>query len=217
MIHRQLEVRAGTPAKGLPAAVVADLLDRGDLDDWLPLARAVAADPYGRLAARIVRLVDAYPMYGTSSLWRAWIDRCRLLADGAAAASLTRQAAPSTPRTLTDLRRAAGWTQAQVATRLGISQSDVSKLEHRSDLRVATLRRYLHAIGLTLRLRATALSVDVDVRLDGAGPRTERNLDQMSLTAQIDAALVAADHDESAVDAVAAGTGPTGRRNRLVI
>ena len=29
----------------------------------------------GELA--VMRLIDAYPMYGTSALWRAWIDLCQ--------------------------------------------------------------------------------------------------------------------------------------------
>lgn len=33
---------------------------------------------------------------------------------------------------------------------MGISQSDVSKLERRSDVRLSTLRAYLAAIGATL-------------------------------------------------------------------
>lgn len=47
MRHRHLDVPAGTPPDQLGAAAIDDLLDRGDLDDWTPLARAVAADPWG--------------------------------------------------------------------------------------------------------------------------------------------------------------------------
>jgi len=46
-------------------------------------ARATAgrrrrARPTGCVAERIADLVDRYPMYGTSPLWRAFLDRCRL-------------------------------------------------------------------------------------------------------------------------------------------
>lgn len=51
---------------------------------------------------------------------------------------------------LRTLREAAGKTQADVALASQIDQSDVSRLEARSDfddVQMSTLRRYLHAIG----------------------------------------------------------------------
>ncbi|MGH2829906.1 MAG: helix-turn-helix domain-containing protein [Actinomycetota bacterium] len=45
------------------------------------------------------------------------------------------------------LRARAGLTQHQVAQRMGISQSDVSKLERRADVRISTLEAYVRAIG----------------------------------------------------------------------
>jgi len=77
MIHRHVDVPEGTPVEDLPLVALVDLLERGDLDDWRPLARAVAADPFGAVADRVLKLIDAYPMYGTSALWRAWIARLR--------------------------------------------------------------------------------------------------------------------------------------------
>jgi len=68
VIHRHLDYPAATAARELPLAAVADILDRGDLDDWRPLAAAVARDPHGSLTERIAALVDRYPMYGTSPL-----------------------------------------------------------------------------------------------------------------------------------------------------
>jgi len=41
-------------------AAIGDLLDRGDLADWRPLAAAVARDPWGPLAVRTLRRVEAY-------------------------------------------------------------------------------------------------------------------------------------------------------------
>jgi hypothetical protein len=77
VIHRHLDVPPGTPPESLPSAAIVDILDRGDLDDWQPLAAAVARDPHGELARRIERLVRAYPMYGTTLLWLGWIERLR--------------------------------------------------------------------------------------------------------------------------------------------
>lgn len=55
-------------------------------------------------------------------------------------------------RRLTDHRRAVGLSQAEVAERMRTSQSAVARLEaNRGDLRLSTLERYAHALGLTMR------------------------------------------------------------------
>lgn len=140
MRHRHLDYPTGTPPEELPTAAVADLLDRGDLLDWKPLADAVARHPYGEVSRRISTIVDASPMYGTSPLWRAWIARCRTRAGQPRGAALR----------LAELRRVRGMTQSQVAGRMGISQSDVSKIERRSDVLLSTLRDYLAAVDVEL-------------------------------------------------------------------
>ncbi|THG40696.1 helix-turn-helix domain-containing protein [Sphingomonas olei] len=55
---------------------------------------------------------------------------------------------------LREIRQLAGLTQAQVAERLEIGQTAVSKLESRRDLHVSKLREYLAAMGATLRIGA---------------------------------------------------------------
>ena len=150
MIHRHCEVPADLPVEELPLVAIADILDRGDLEDWQPLARAIRGDPFGRLATAVTRLVDAYPRYGTSPLWRAWIDRCRERAPAAPAAE--QLARTARPVTLAALRRDLGLTQEQVARRLRMTQSDVSKLERRTNARLSTLQAYVHALGGRLLL-----------------------------------------------------------------
>jgi Helix-turn-helix len=143
--HRHLEYPDATTPEHLPSAAIVDLLERGDLDDWQPLAAAIARDPHGALAARVARLVDAYPMYGTSQLWRAYLERAR-----------ARQPMGTAPRlSLRALRRELTLRQAAVAERMGMAQSDVSKLERRSDARLSTLRRWVEALGGSLRLVAS--------------------------------------------------------------
>lgn len=147
MIHRHLDYPPGTPVSELGPAAVDNLLDQGDLHDWGPLARAVARDPFGALADTVARLCDAHPMYGTSPLWRAWIDRARARAEGAG-----RPTCP--PVRLADLRRLRGVTQVVLAERLGMAQSDLSKLERRADARLSTLRAYVAGLGGRLALVA---------------------------------------------------------------
>ncbi len=55
---------------------------------------------------------------------------------------------------LYQLRQALKLSQEQVAEELGITQAAVSRLEHRPDLFVSTLRRFIEAMGGELELRA---------------------------------------------------------------
>lgn len=142
MIHRHLVYPEDAAVTALGDAALDDLLDRGDLRDWQPLAKAIAADPFGALADRVLRLCDANPRYGTSPLWRAWIAQRRD----------RRMPAPAPVLSLGDLRRRVGLSQASLSARIGMSQSDLSKAERRSDWRVSTLEAILAGLGLRLRL-----------------------------------------------------------------
>ena len=55
---------------------------------------------------------------------------------------------------LSDLRGMLDITQADVATRLGIAQSNVSRIEQRDDMLISTLGEFVGALGGTLRLSA---------------------------------------------------------------
>lgn len=56
---------------------------------------------------------------------------------------------------LRDIRKSRALTQDQVAKRLGGKQVYVSRLEGRSDVKVSTLRDYVHALGGELQLMVT--------------------------------------------------------------
>jgi DNA-binding XRE family transcriptional regulator len=92
----------------------------------------------------VERLVNAYPMYGTSILLRAFIERLRARSEGPQMES-TR---------LAEVRRRRGFSQVHLSKLLGISQSDLSKLERRRDMRLSTMRKYVAALGGRLRLVA---------------------------------------------------------------
>jgi DNA-binding XRE family transcriptional regulator len=161
--HRHLEYSPGPPEEW-PLAALVDVLQRGDLADWRPIAMAVARDPHGPLAARVLDLLAAYPAYGTSALWRAWIERRRAAAE---------TALPAVPAGLAGLRRRMGLTQVEVARRIGISQSDLSKLERREDMRLSTLVAYTEAMGGRLRLLYAGSAEIAEIRV-GAGAKTGR-------------------------------------------
>lgn len=73
MRHRHLDYPENTPVESLGADAIDDILDRGDLDDWAPIASAIARDPWGPVAGTVLHLCEAHPMYGTSKLWPAYV------------------------------------------------------------------------------------------------------------------------------------------------
>jgi transcriptional regulator with XRE-family HTH domain len=71
--------------------------------------------------------------------------------------------------TLADLRRRREVTQARLAAALAMSQSDLSKAERRSDLKLSTLRALVGGLGLELRVSAIdpATGEAVELAIDG--------------------------------------------------
>jgi len=65
---------------------------------------------------------------------------------------------------LASLRESAGVTQVELAGRLGITQGNVSRLEHRDDVYLSSLRDYIEALGGNLRI--TAMFDDAEIELD---------------------------------------------------
>jgi transcriptional regulator with XRE-family HTH domain len=62
---------------------------------------------------------------------------------------------------LQDLRKGRNFTQKQMAKRLGISQSALSKMEHQQDMNVSTLMRIVRALGGELKLVAQFPDIEV--------------------------------------------------------
>ncbi len=59
-----------------------------------------------------------------------------------------------TARHLDEIRRARGMTQVTLASAMGVSQAQITKVEHQADLYVSTLRRFVEAMGGQLELVA---------------------------------------------------------------
>lgn len=57
---------------------------------------------------------------------------------------------PHMGRLLKELRLLKGVSQEQVALRMGIKQASVCSVEGRAQIKLATLRKYADAVGLTL-------------------------------------------------------------------
>ncbi len=96
--------------------------------------------------------------------------RAALLSDPAAADShralgeLVAQRLDARRATLSEVRRAVGLTQAQLAADLDMDQGDISRLERRQNLHLSTLARFIEATGGVLRI--TARYGDAEVVLD---------------------------------------------------
>lgn len=65
--------------------------------------------------------------------------------------------------TLAALRKARGLTQAQLTEELGMTQGEVSRLERRENLHLATLARFIEATGGKLRITAVFDDDEVEV------------------------------------------------------
>jgi plasmid maintenance system antidote protein VapI len=65
---------------------------------------------------------------------------------------------------LSELRRAAGKSQRELADALGIKQPSLSKLEGQSDMHVGTLKKIVEALGGHLQILATFPKGNVRVR-----------------------------------------------------
>jgi DNA-binding XRE family transcriptional regulator len=55
---------------------------------------------------------------------------------------------------LAELRADRGLTQTAVAEKLGVTQANISRIEHEEDLYLSTLRGYLAALGAELEVNA---------------------------------------------------------------
>lgn len=69
-------------------------------------------------------------------------------------------------RSLAAVRERSGLTQREVALRLNIKQSGVSKLESRSDFKLSTLSDYISALGGTLDLQVVLPEATIKLTLE---------------------------------------------------
>jgi hypothetical protein len=72
MDHRHLEPSGHGPDQ-LTLAELDSLLERGTMADWQPILTAIQQNPHGPLADRVLQVVRAHYLYGTSLLWERFI------------------------------------------------------------------------------------------------------------------------------------------------
>ena len=66
---------------------------------------------------------------------------------------------------LAEIRRAAGRTQVELATALGTSQGQISRIERQSDFLLSTLRAYITALGVHASLVVTVCGTTLEYEL----------------------------------------------------
>jgi predicted XRE-type DNA-binding protein len=64
---------------------------------------------------------------------------------------------------LAELRQAYEMTQARLAEVMEVEQSEVSRIERRTDIYISTLRSYIEAMGGSLRIEATFPEGSVEI------------------------------------------------------
>ena len=62
---------------GFTLAAIDDIIERGQLPEWQPLLAAIRRDPEGVIAEKTLRICDANPVYGSSQVFRGFIEFCR--------------------------------------------------------------------------------------------------------------------------------------------
>ena len=86
---------------------------------------------------------------------RSWGSvRAERLGRAAVARAKARARAQIEEMTLTELRRGLNLRQVEAARSMEMTQSELSRLETRSDHRISTLRRYVEALGGELEVTA---------------------------------------------------------------
>lgn len=83
-------------------------------------------------------------------------------------------------QSLRRLRELAGLTQVDLAERLRVGQASVSKIEHRGDVQISSLQKYVQALGASLRIEAAfSPSSTKHLRLDGVFDRELQDENQL--------------------------------------
>lgn len=75
---------------------------------------------------------------------------------------------------LAALRKAWEQTQVELASELGLPQNSISDIEHRSDLLLTTLRKYIHALGGELELRVVFPEATFNLDLEAKQSRAAK-------------------------------------------
>ena len=118
--------------------------------------------------------------------WQDWAEvRDELLTDPATATAYTKAGKDLaayeqlTTASLAQYRRARALTQIQLAQLMGISQAEVSRVEHQSDLRLSALASYIAAaggrlvVGIEVQPGEPLIEMDIDALSAHESPKEQ--------------------------------------------
>lgn len=73
MEHRNLNHQS------LTLAAIDNIIERGELPDWVPLLRAIEDEPYGEVANKTLKICESHEVYGSSIVFRKFVEKQRAL------------------------------------------------------------------------------------------------------------------------------------------
>ncbi len=118
---RNIEVDTTLPVDDWPFEAILTIIERGRIDDWRILARAIWEHPWGATTRAVQTIIDWNENYGADALFRTTIERARH-------AFRDRHRARDGQR-LRDLRCRAGLSLRELSERAGITAALLSNYE----------------------------------------------------------------------------------------
>lgn len=82
---------------------------------------------------------------------------------------------------LSEIRKLAGKSQAELARALGIKQPSLSKLEKQDDMQISTLKKIIEALGGEVRITARFKNRVVRVKQFDGGPKSTKPMCELLL------------------------------------
>lgn len=117
LVFRNLDVSPTDPVEEWGSEGIVTAIERGGLDDWARITRAVQRDPWGEAAKDLEEALDLAQSPGVVATLRTVLDRARETEAEAVARKIRRWV------------QASGMTRAELAATLGTSRSRLSSYE----------------------------------------------------------------------------------------
>jgi DNA-binding transcriptional regulator YiaG len=142
LAFRNIDASPADPVQTWPFEGVLTALERGGLDEWRRLARAIKADPWGQVARYVEQAVALAHPYGVSEVMTDIVAEARRDAEASERAEVA--------TTVRALIAASGRTQARFAADLGTSASRLSTYASGSVVPSAAMLVRMHRLTSSL-------------------------------------------------------------------
>jgi len=115
---RNVEGSPHQPVEEWPYEALVATIERGTLNDWLPIIRAIGAAPWGVVARQVEEYLEYASPYGVGPLLRRTIDKARAEREGDERREVAARARAAVERS--------GLSRAEFARAIGTSRSRLS-------------------------------------------------------------------------------------------